>query len=122
MDEASKAIDKPNEPFLPNVEVGDPNMKGNGLDPLPEPPQNDGCLLGGLICPPGQGNGQGNGNNNGPGNGNNGQGNGNNNGQGNGDGTPINPPEPGQPGTTLPGFPGDTPDGGNDTGQGGGDG
>jgi penicillin-binding protein 2A len=107
MDLASKAIDKPNEPFLPNVEVGDPNMKGNGLDPLPEPPRNDGCLLGGLICPPNQGNGQGNGNN--------GQGN------GNGDGTPINPPDPGQPGTTLPGFPGDTPDGGNDTGPGGGE-
>ena len=117
MDEASRALDKPNEPFPPNVEVGDPNVKGNGLDPLPEPPRNEGCILGGLICPPGQNNGPGN---NGQNNGNNGPGNGNgnggnNNGQGNGDPS-IEPTQPG----TLPGFPPNPEDDGDNSGRGGG--
>jgi membrane peptidoglycan carboxypeptidase len=65
MDLASKYIDAPDEDFLPNVKVGDPNLKGNGLPPLPvqEPQQN--CILGGLFCPGGDGQGNGNGNGNG---------------------------------------------------------
>jgi membrane peptidoglycan carboxypeptidase len=61
MDLASKYIDAPDEEFLPNVKVGDPNLKGNGLAPLPvEQPQQN-CILGGLFCPGGNGQGNGNG-------------------------------------------------------------
>ena len=52
MDLANKAMDAEKSSFPPDVKVGDPNKKGNGLDPLPEPPAN-GCILGGTICPPG---------------------------------------------------------------------
>ncbi|MBB4693794.1 transglycosylase domain-containing protein [Paractinoplanes abujensis] len=52
MDLANKALDAEKTPFPPDVKVGDPNKKGNGLDPLPEAPTN-GCILGGTICPPG---------------------------------------------------------------------
>ncbi len=111
MDAASSAINAENEAFLPNVKVGDPSKKGNGLDPLPPPPEEQqNCLLGGLICPPGN-NGGGNGN------GNNGNGNGNNGGDNNGGGQPADPNQPGQPGTTLPGFP---PNPDDNTDQGGG--
>jgi membrane peptidoglycan carboxypeptidase len=97
MDLASKYIDAPDEGFLPNVTVGNPEMKGNGLPPEePKDPQ-QGCLLGVFFCPN-------NGGNNGQGNGNGGPGNGGNNGQGN---------QGGQ--TTLPG-----PGGPTDTGGGGG--
>ncbi len=104
MDLANKYTDAPQESFPdPSSKISDPDKKGNGLDPLPPPPQQEdpGCILGGLICPPGQDNG-----------GNNGQGNGNgNNGNGNGDGNGGVPPDPnqpngGQPGPTLPAFPG----------------
>ncbi|MGK5684167.1 transglycosylase domain-containing protein [Actinoplanes sp. URMC 104] len=54
MDLANKAIDAEKDKFPDNVQVGDPNKKGNGLDPLPPPPQNDGCLFGGAVCPGGQ--------------------------------------------------------------------
>ncbi len=83
MDLANKAIDAEKTEFPPDVKVGDPSKKGNGLDPLPPPPDNNGCVLGGAVCPGGQpGTGQ-------PGTG---------------------QPGTGQPGTglpgTLPGFPG----------------
>jgi len=86
MDAASEAINAPNANFLPDAKVGNPEMKGNGKDPLPPPPdQNNGCVLGGLICPPGQNNGG-------------------NNGGGNNGGQTPQPGEPTLP-TTLPGFP-----------------
>ena len=63
MDLATKYTDAPDEDFLPNVKVGNPEMKGNGLAPLPtEQPQQPNCILGGLFCPGGNGNGNGNGN------------------------------------------------------------
>jgi membrane peptidoglycan carboxypeptidase len=97
MDLASKYMDAPEETFPPNVTVGNPEMKGNGLPP--EAPKDNGqnCLLGALFCPGGQNNG---GQNNG------GQNNGDNNG---GQG---NPPADQ---TTLPGQGAPT-----DTGGGGG--
>jgi membrane peptidoglycan carboxypeptidase len=94
MDAASAAIDADNEPFLPNVKVGDPSKKGNGLDPLPPPPEEQDCVLGGLVCPNGNGNGNG-----GNGNGNGGNGNGHGNGNG---GDNIDPTFPALPGPTLP--------------------
>jgi membrane peptidoglycan carboxypeptidase len=91
MDLSNKYTEAPNESFPPNVAIGNPEMKGNGLAPEPPKDQNNNCLLGGLFCDNNGGNGNGNGNGN--------QGNGN----GNGD-------------QTLPGLPG----GGNDTTGGGG--
>ncbi|MDY7091067.1 MAG: transglycosylase domain-containing protein, partial [Actinomycetota bacterium] len=52
MDLANKALDAEKTSFPPDVRVGDPSKKGNGLDPLPEQPDN-GCILGGTVCPPG---------------------------------------------------------------------
>jgi membrane peptidoglycan carboxypeptidase len=99
MDLASKYTDAPDEKFPPNVAVGNPEMKGNGLPPE-QPKEQDNCILGGLFC-------TNNGGNNGQGNGNQGNGNqGNGNGNGNG----------GDP--TFPGLPGQG--GGNDTTGGGG--
>ncbi len=108
MDLANKYTEFPQERFPgPSSKVGDPNKKGNGLDPLPPPPDPEqDRILGGQICPPGQG-GNGPGNGQGPG----GQGPG-----GPGNGGP-NQPGQGQPGTTLPALPGLPPDG---TDQGGG--
>ena len=105
MNAASKAIGKDNERFdRPTAKVGDPSKKGNGLDPLPEPPPQQDCFLGGLICPPGQGNNQNPGGQN-PGGQNpdpNNPGNNDPNNPGNNGGG--NQGEPTQPGT-LPGFP-----------------
>ncbi|WP_250038252.1 transglycosylase domain-containing protein [Paractinoplanes maris] len=55
MDLANKAMDAEKTEFPPDVKVGDPSKKGNGLDPLPPPPTNDGggCILNGTVCPPG---------------------------------------------------------------------
>jgi membrane peptidoglycan carboxypeptidase len=101
MDAASEAINAPDTNFLPNAKVGNPEMKGNGLDPLPPPPeQNDnGCLIGGLICPPDQ-NGNNNGGDNNGGNNNGGP----NNGGPNNGGQTQQPNQPTLP-TTLPGAP-----------------
>ncbi|MCO8277032.1 penicillin-binding protein [Actinoplanes sp. TRM 88003] len=53
MDLANKAMDAEKSRFPADVKVGDPSKKGNGLDPLPPPPENNGCILGGTVCPPG---------------------------------------------------------------------
>jgi membrane peptidoglycan carboxypeptidase len=53
MDLANKALDAEKTDFPPDVKVGDPSKKGNGLDPLPPPPENNGCILNGTVCPPG---------------------------------------------------------------------
>jgi membrane peptidoglycan carboxypeptidase len=106
MDSASSAINAPDESFPPDVKVGDPSKKGNGLAPPPPPPEQPdqpGCLLG--ICPPGQNNGdQNNGGNNNGGQNNGGNNNGNNNGGNNNGGQTQQPEQPTQPGT-LPGLP-----------------
>jgi membrane peptidoglycan carboxypeptidase len=51
MDLADRATDPPFESFPPDVHVGDPNMKGNGLAPLPTEQPQQNCILGGLFCP-----------------------------------------------------------------------
>jgi membrane peptidoglycan carboxypeptidase len=101
MDAAVSDLGAPKENFPPDVKVGNPEMKGNGLEPLPPKVDGNGCLLGGLICP-GQNNngGDNNGGNNNGGN-NNG---GNNNGGNNNGGQPQQPGQPTLP-TTLPGLP-----------------
>jgi membrane peptidoglycan carboxypeptidase len=102
MDLASQYIDAPEEGFLPNVNVGNPEMKGNGLPPeAPKDPQ-PGCLLGALFCPGGNNGGNGTSDNGGQDNG------GGDNGGGDGN-------QGGGVGPTLPGQ-----GGGNDTTGGGG--
>ncbi|MCA2212712.1 transglycosylase domain-containing protein [Jidongwangia harbinensis] len=127
MDLAHKNMES--KEFLPNVDVGDPNKKGNGLEPEPEvetPP--DVCNIPG-FCGDGNGNNNNGGGNGGPGNGgpgNGGPGNGGpGNGNGNGDqddGQGDTPPDPNQGGDqeTLPGFPPNNTDGTGGTGTGGG--
>ena len=82
MDLANKAMDAEKDSFPPDVKVGDPSKKGNGLDPLPEAPVGD-CNLNPIYCPtnnqPGAGTPPIN-----PGPGNGGPGNGGGNGGGNG--------------------------------------
>ena len=83
-DLASRYTDAPEQGFLPNVQVGDPNIKGNGLPPLPVDNGNQNCILGVLFCP---GNGQV----------------GNGNGRKKRDGTPLPSPSPVPTYTITPG-------------------
>ncbi|WP_250006632.1 transglycosylase domain-containing protein [Actinoplanes sp. M2I2] len=108
MDLANKALDPERDKFPPNVQVGDPEKKGNGLDPLPTPDDN-GCVLNGTVCPPGNDNDPGTGD---PGTGDPGTGDPGNGGPGTGG--PGNDPGTGLP---LPGT-----GGGNAGGNGGGNG
>ena len=113
MDQANKAKDYDDDPFLPDVKVGDESKKGNGIELPDPPPPGQNCILGGLICRD-----ENNGGNGQPGNNPGGQQPGGPGTQpGDTDGQPgDNPNNPGD-NNTLPGQP-DT--GGDDTDQGGG--